>query len=116
MENPKETRYEVIITKPAEIHFYEVVEFLYDKYSLERAEQLADQLRDKTQSLCKHPKRGALEWRLESRENEYRFILFNRISRADIKIIYYVDDTTKKVFVVDFFPTEMDDKRIALRN
>ncbi|SMD42876.1 hypothetical protein SAMN00777080_1443 [Aquiflexum balticum DSM 16537] len=34
----------------------------------------------------------------------------------DIKIIYFVDIASKKVFVTDFFPCEMDYQKIPNRN
>ena len=78
MESQEESKYQVIITDPAEISFYEILEFLFDHYTLERAEELANTLRDTISSLNYQPKRGALEHRLIGRINEYRFILFKR--------------------------------------
>ena len=116
MESQEESRYQIIITDPAEISFYEILEYLFDHYTLERAEELANALRDKTNSLHDKPKRGALEHRLIGRSKGYRFILFKRIPRAEIKILYYIDESKKIVNVTDFFPTEMDDNKIANRN
>ena len=116
MEGPQERKYQVIITESAESHFYEILEYLYDNYSLEKAEHLAESLRDKIKSLQQFPHRGSTEKRLKNRGKDYKFIIFKRISRAQIKIIYYVDEKGKKVLVTDFFPTESDDQKIAIRN
>lgn len=116
MESQEENKYQVNITDPAEISFYEIVEFLFDHYTLDRAEELANALRDTTSSLNDQPMRGALEHRLIGRKNKYRFILFKRIPRAEIKILYYIDESKKIVNVTDYFPTEMDDNKIANRN
>ena len=116
MESQEDSKYQVIITDPAEISFYEILEFLFDHYTLDRAEELANTLRDTTNSLHYQPKRGALEHRLIGRDKEYRFILFKRIPRAEIKILYYIDESKRIVNVTDFFPTEMDDNKVANRN
>ena len=116
MESQEESKYQVIITDPAEISFYEILEFLFDHYTLDRAEELANTLRDTISSLNYQPKRGALEHRLIGRINEYRFILFKRIPRAEIIILYYIDESKKVVNVTDYFPTEMDDNKISIRN
>ena len=116
MESQEESKYQVIITDPAEISFYEILEFLFDHYTLDRAEELANTLRDTISSLNYQPKRGDFEHRLIGRINEYRFILFKRIPRAEIKILYYIDESKKVVNVTDYFPTEMDDNKISIRN
>lgn len=52
MDGPEEEeRYEVIITSPAELAFYEVLEYLFDNYTFDRAEQVAHSLRNLTKSL-----------------------------------------------------------------
>jgi plasmid stabilization system protein ParE len=79
LESQEKSKYQVNITDPAEISFYEILEFLFDHYTLDRAEELANALRDTTSSLNDQPMRGALEHRLIGRNNGYRFILFKRI-------------------------------------
>lgn len=116
MESQKESKYEVIITEPAEIAFYEILEYLYNNHTIDRAEELANDLRDTAKSLNHQPKRGFIENRLKNRSEEYRFILFKRVPRAEIKILYFLDVLKKVVYVTDFFPTEMDDKKISTRN
>lgn len=116
MEDPQESKYEVIITDPAEICFYEILEYLYDHYPLDRAEEIANEIRDKTKTLKYQAERGVLEPRLKHRKKGYRFILYNRTKRADIKIIYYVEEREGKVYVTDFFSTEKNDAEISKRN
>lgn len=60
--------------------------------------------------------RGALEEKLRERKYEYRSLLFERSNRKYIKIIYYADDLHEKVYVTDFFPSEMDDNQLPGRN
>jgi plasmid stabilization system protein ParE len=116
LENPEEKKYAVIITEPADIAFYEVLDYLYENYPIERAEEIAEGLRDTVRTLESKPERGALESRLLHRQRKYRFILYKRTPRAEIKIIYFTDDKSRTVYVTDFFPTEKDDMEISGRN
>jgi hypothetical protein len=45
LENPQE-KFTVIISKPVEIYFYQILEYLFGHYSFDRAESIANQLRD----------------------------------------------------------------------
>jgi len=116
LESTEESKYEVIITDPAEISFYEVLEYLYDNYPLDRAEQIANELRDTAKELNYQPERGTLESRLSHRSKDYRYILYKRTSRTNIKVIYYIEKATDIVYITDFFPTEMDNQRISKRS
>lgn len=116
MENPEASKYQVIITDPAEISFYEVLDYLYDNYPLERAEQIADELRDTANKLHYYPERGVLEGNLSNRSQGYRYLLYRRSSRTDIKVIYYIDQSSSTVYVTDFFPTEKDNQKLPERN
>lgn len=116
MEKGETREYQVEFTPLSRYYFYEVLEYLYEHYSIDRAEQLADELEDMAQSLNYHPHRGAPEKWLSSLTQDYLFILFSRTKRAEIKIIYYIQESEGKVYVTDFFPTEMDDTEISKRN
>ncbi len=109
-------RYEVVITSSAEIHFYELVEYLYEHMSLDRAEEVARELSEMVMSLDLLYHRGSQERKLGRRKKSYRYILFKRTPRASVKIIYCVDQKSKTVYVTDFFPTEKDPKKLASRN
>ncbi len=109
-------RYEVVITSSAEIHFYELVEYLYEYMSLERAAEVARELNEMALNLDQFYHRGSLEEKLSRRKKPYRYVLYKRTSRASVKIIYYVDKKSKMVYVTDFFPTEKDPKKIVSRN
>lgn len=116
MEKGETHEYQVEFTPSSRYHFYEVLEYLYKHYPIDRAEQLADELEGMAQGLNHHPHRGAKEKWLSGLKRVYRFILFNRTKRADIKIIYYIQESEGKVYVTDFFPTEMDAAEIAERS
>ena len=109
-------RYEVVITSSAEIHFYELAEYLYEHMSIDRAEEVAQGLSEMAISLDLLYHRGSVEIKLARRKKAYRYILFKRTPRAGVKIIYYVDEKSRTVYVTDFFPTEKDPKKIAARN
>lgn len=116
MEKREKGKYQVEFTPTSRIHFYEVLDYLYENYQIDKAEQLADKLEGMAQSLERQPQRGVREQWLLDRHYEYRFILFRRTIRASIKIIYYIDEQIGKVYVTDFFPTEKDDSQITQRN
>lgn len=89
---------------------------MYECHSMERAEELAEELYDLALSLDTLPFRGARERILSARRYDYRFLLFQRTQRAQIKIIYFVDEPTKRVIVTDFIGTEEDGDKLAERN
>jgi hypothetical protein len=68
LENPEEKKYAVIITEPADIAFYEVLDYLYGNYPIERTEEIAEGLRDTVRTLESKPEREALESRLLHRQ------------------------------------------------
>jgi hypothetical protein len=84
--------------------------------TLERAEEAARELSEMALSLDRFYYRGSPEEKLAKRKKSYRYVLFKRTSRATVKIIYYVDEKDKTVYVTDFFPTEKDPKKISTRN
>lgn len=116
MEDQQEGEYEVIITAPAEIYFYQILDYLYDHYPIDRAEEVANEIRDKAKDLAYLSNRGAIEPRLKHLKKGHRFLLYKRTPYADIKIIHYCNEPLKQVYVTDFFPTEMDHSQIADRN
>ena len=116
MEGSQTQRYQVIITASAEMSFYEFSSYLYEHYSIEKAEELSTALKDKVGELINYPHRGSIEPQLTGRKNLYRYILFKRTPRATVKILYYVDEVEKSVYITDFFPTEMDDNKLPPRN
>ena len=87
----------------AEVHFYVLVEYLYEQMTLERAEEVTKELNEMALSLSRLYHRGSVERKLVRRKKPYRYILFKRTSRASVKIIYYVDVKAKAVYVTDFF-------------
>ncbi len=115
-EKEKGKQYQVEFTQSSKVYFYEVLEYLYDHYPLERAEEIATELESTAQSLKDQPHRGSPEKRLSHKSQAYKFILYQRTSRAQIKIIYYIEEQSGIVYVTDFFPTEKDYSEISKRS
>jgi hypothetical protein len=59
---------------------------------------------------------GTKEEILKNLGKSHKFILYYYTPRKAIKIIYFIDEQTKIVYVTDFFPCQMDDKKIGTRS
>jgi len=112
----EESGYIVDITPEAEIYYLQFLEYLYKTHSRDSAERKADELLDMAMKLDKNPYRGRIEDNLAFLKKEHRFLVYKYTSRKTVKIIYFIDESAKKVYVTDFFGTEMDDRKIANRN
>ena len=84
--------------------------------SYESATKKSEELYDTADSLKTLPERGQLELTLQHLKKEHRYLLYHSTSRSAIKIIYFWDKKSDRVYVTDFFPTEMDEKKIKDRN
>ncbi len=104
------------ITPEAEIYYLQLLEYLYQTHSEYSAARKADEILDKAMSLDKNTYRGRVVDQLTFLDVEHRFLLHQYTSRKSIKIIYIVDESSKTVYVSDFFGNEMDDEKIADRN
>jgi len=116
VEGKEKSEYQVESIQSSKVYFNEILECLYEHYTLDKAEVIATELEATGQSINDSPDRGTPEKRLMHRPQNYKFILYRRTSRADIKIIYYIDQSSKTVYVTDFFPTEKDDTQISKRS
>ena len=114
MEPIKE--YEVEITSQGKLHYFEILEYFYEHTSYESATQKTQELYDCAQSLKNLPERGQLEQTLSYLKREHRYLLYHSTPRHSIKIVYFLDKKNDVVYITDFFPTEMDDKKIKDRN
>ena len=104
------------ITLQAQRHYFEILEYLYEHMSYDSATKKADELYDIASSLETLPERGPIELTLQHLQKEHRYLLYQSTSRSTIKIIYFLDKKRGVVYVTDFFPTEMDEKKIKDRN
>ena len=112
----KQEVYRIIITKPAKERYYQVLDYIYEYYTENRANEIALELLDYPDQLSTFPKKGSLEENLSHRSEGFRYILYKRAAGAQIKIIYFTDDEEKIVYITDFFPTEMNHRKIKYRS
>lgn len=112
----EQTSYLVEITPEAELYYFNLLECLYKTHTSESASNKANEILEMATSLDKNPHRGSHERKLDFLGKEHRFLLYEITSRKQVKIIYFIDDLSKIVYVTDFFGTEMDDRKISGRN
>lgn len=62
------------------------------------------------------PKRGRLEPVLKKYPQQFRFILHKETRNFEIKIIYYVNQSIRKIYVTDFFPVLMYPEKLKKRS
>ena len=112
----EEKEYKVKITQRGKKAYFDVLDYVFEYYSEDRAYEIAEELLDYPNTLKTLPNRGKLELALSSRKEDYRYILYKRTQQATVKVVYYVDDITYRVYVTDFFPTEMNQSKIRTRS
>lgn len=91
-----------------------VLAYLYDNFSFDRAKEIDESILNTTRTLSQNPNRGSNEKYLRHAEETFRFILFKETKHFELKIIYFVDENKKQVFVTDFFPTKMSPDKIGI--
>ncbi|MFN6943521.1 MAG: type II toxin-antitoxin system RelE/ParE family toxin [Cytophagaceae bacterium] len=107
--------YLVEITPEAEYHYLELGEYLYQHHAPSAADKKLTEILDLAISLENRPNRGRVEEKLSLLGKDHRFLVYSYTSRKSIKVIYFVEESIKKVYVTDFFPTEMNDDKILKR-
>lgn len=110
------TSYTVDITPEAETYYFHLLKYLYQTHTEENADRKSTEILDLAYSLSELPNRGRREDRLAFLGMSHRYLLYEITSQKMVKIIYFVVEPKKKVYVIDFFPTAMDDSRIEERN
>lgn len=111
----EEQGYQIVITSSAERAYFEILDYIFEYQSINRANEIAVELLDYPKILKKFPNLGKMEFNLEHRAENYRFIIYERTDEAAVKIIYYVDEYSKTIYLTDFFPCEMSDQNIERR-
>jgi len=107
-------RYRVIVTEAAwSVYEYSILPYLGKNFTVARTIEIEAGLMAAVQSLQEHPNRGSIETQLAHSSPLYRYILFRETRHFELKILYYVDDISCTVFVVDYFPTLMHPKRMT---
>jgi len=109
----KKTSFEIVITKPAASRYRkEVLAYVLQHFSLERAIKIDSRITASLESLGNMPERGSPEPQLLHRKKDYRFILFKESRNLELKIIYYIGVIEKIVYITDFFPVLMNPVKI----
>lgn len=108
--------YVVEITPEAEIYFLQLLQFFYQTHSVRSADQKSNEILNMAMLLDSQPNRGRLEENLSFLGKGHRYLVYPYTSNKSIKIIYFIDETVKKVYITDFFATEMDEGKISGRN
>ena len=113
----QEERYEVDVTTPARNRYQgEVLSYLIEHFSIERVMEIDDDITETVQTLSKMPERGRDEELLSGNTQRFKFILYKETRNLEIKIIYYIDQPAKKVYVTDLFPVLMNPAKLRKRN
>lgn len=89
---------------------------LYETHSIESANNKSDEIITLAMSLNVNPQRGKIEEDLASFNKEFRTLIYPITKRKTVKIIYFIDDLTNKVYVTDFFTTQMHPDKKKKRN
>ncbi|PCH65635.1 MAG: hypothetical protein COC01_09465 [Bacteroidetes bacterium] len=107
--------YVVEITPDAEKYYLQLLSYLYGTHTPSSADEKAKAVLDMAMSLSTHPNRGRIEDELSYLNKGHRFLVYPYSDRNTIKVIYFVEEGTKKVYVTDFFPSEKDPSKIKRR-
>jgi len=111
------TNYKVEITVPAARRYQqEILLYLLENFSLERASQIDDKIIETVQTLSQNPARGRTEENLKNHQNTFRFIIFKETRNLEIKIMYFVNKEAQIVYITDFFPVLMNPGKIRKRS
>jgi len=116
MQLETEQNYTVEITTEAEQFYNEILDYFYQHHSDESADKKSNELLEAAISLESNPQKGTQESKLEFLDLDHRFILYFYTTRKAIKIIYFIDEPSKSVFITDFFPCESDNQKIKKRS
>lgn len=112
-----EEEFEIEITYPAELRYQqEVLTYLLKNFSLKRALEINDNIFVSIKSISKMPKRGGIEPILKKYPQQFRYLLHKETRNFQIKIIYYIEPSIRKIYVTDFFPVLMLPEKIKKRN
>ena len=112
----EQSNYTVEITAQAEEYFLALLDFLYATHSVDNAERKADEILTMAMSLDKNPARGRIEDKLAFLHKQHRFLVYQYTTGKSVKILYFINEQKRKVYVTDFFGTAMDEQKIADRN
>ncbi len=111
----RESSYTVEITPEAENYYFDILDYFYKYHSEESADRKSKALLEKAIALESNPFIGIKEENLEFLGYGHRYILYYYTRVKAIKIIYFIDEERKIVYITDFFPCERDENKISER-
>ncbi len=110
----EENEYQVVISSPAKLRYQrDILPYIFTHFSFDRASEIDEYFIEKAASLKVKPRRGTKEKFLQRLPQEFRFILVKITRHFELKIVYFIEETTKTVYITDFFPTKMDTTRMG---
>jgi len=110
-----EKKYQLVLSSFAEQAYFDSLIYVFEHYAVNRANEIALALLAFPEILKTFPHIGSIESYLNDRSQEFRFLVFERANLKSIKIIYYIDEDAKTVYITDFFPCEMSESKIKNR-
>jgi uncharacterized protein (DUF2344 family) len=106
--------YKVIVAPSADHRYVNaILPYLDRNFSFNRLIEIDEAIDLAVHSLKHHPHRGSRELLLEQDDREYRYILFRETRHFELKILYFIEEHSSSVFVVDYFPTAMHPRRMT---
>lgn len=112
----KSASYLVKITPEAEQHYLHLLSHLYHTHNEKSAAKKSEDILSLAMSLDENPHRGRTEEGLSYLGKEHQFLVYQILKRKTVKIIYFVEEETKHVYITDFFPTEMHPSKLKGRS
>lgn len=112
----EQTSYIVEITSNAEQYYWNLLSHLYESHSVGSANKKSDDIINLAMSLKNNPERGRLEEDLARYDKEFRALIYHVTKRNTVKIIYFIDEAKRTVYVTDFFPTRQDPNKKTKRS
>lgn len=110
-----EKNYSVEITPEAENYYYEVLDYFYKYHNEESADKKRRELLELAISLRTNPFIGRIEESLQFLRKGHRYVLYFYTKIKAIKVIYFINESLKVIYITDFFPCESNELRIKNR-
>ena len=112
----EEISYRVEITPEAEIFFEELLKYLYKTHSENSAKKKLSEIIELAFSLTQNLHQGSQEESLLYLGKDHQYLVYFVTKRKTVKIIYFVNEVNKTVYITDFFRTLMLPDKIKKRN
>lgn len=108
-------RFEIILTRSSLLRLKDdIYPYLEKNFPSHRAVEIVEGIFEKVDSLAFMPFRSSVQLSLEDGEKTARFSLYQTGSQFELKILFFIDELARKVYVTDFFPTRMNPTKMKL--